>query len=81
MKPSPAALFAGLRKSWLLSVRARNMADQTSRLYGRSAQQFIHYLTQAHPRVAPADLRREHVEGFLATYSQRRKPATVSVAH
>jgi integrase/recombinase XerC len=73
--------YAGLRESWLLSVRARNMADQTSRVYGRSAQQFIDYLTLEHPTAEPAGLRREHVEGFLAFYSDGRKPATVSVAY
>lgn len=65
-----------LLASWLLSLRSRNLADQTRHVYARSARQFLEHLT-----VPPSELRREHVELFLADYATGRSAATVSVVY
>lgn len=88
-----ALLYDSLRSSWLRSLRARNTSAKTQRLYERAAQQFGAYMAAEYPKVPPAGLRREHVEGFLEVfaagkpvgklpgYEGGRAPSTVSLTY
>lgn len=71
-------LWEGLLDSWLLSLRVRNLSDNTLKIYERSARHLIEYLAATHPRLTPGELRREHVAGFIDTYAPGRSAATVS---
>jgi integrase len=90
---SHTALYRELRESWARSLRARNMSPRTQQMYLHAAAQFGAYLTAEWPKVAPADLTREHVEGFLETFAAGkqagdldafdggRAPSTVSLTY
>lgn len=76
-----AAAWDGLRESWLRSLRARNLASSTLKVYDRSARILQAHLTVAEPTLTPDRVEQEHVETFLAAYSDGRSPATVSVVY
>lgn len=70
----------GLVASWLRSLKARNLAAKTLRTYGQSADQLVAHL-EAEGVTDPADVRREHVEGFIAHLLDTRSAATASVRY
>lgn len=77
----PALAWAGLRESWIRSLRARNLAAETLTVYGRASQQLLDHLAVAEPKLQPADVAREHVEAFIIARADGRKASTVSVAY
>lgn len=66
--------FELLTRSWLRSLRARNLSPATVELYGSTAGQLAAFAAERD--VDP--LERETIEEYLADLSARRKPATVS---
>lgn len=79
--PDPSAAWSALRDSWMRSLRSRNLADETLKAYGRASQQLLDHLAIAEPKLLPADVAREHVEGFIIARADGRKASTVSVAY
>lgn len=73
-----APLWEGLLASWLRSLKARNLAPDTLKVYERSARLLMGYLEAEHPDVDPTHLRREHLDGFLAAFAEGRSAAYVS---
>ncbi|WP_432124088.1 tyrosine-type recombinase/integrase [Streptomyces sp. C10-9-1] len=66
--------------SWIRALRARNLSENTQRIYRRAGDEFARYLlTDYQPetddgRPAPAsldDVHREHVEGYIADLLRR----------
>lgn len=68
----------GLIESWLRSLRARNLADSTLHVYERAGRHLIDWLDQHHPALSPEQIRREHVEAFLADFGQGRSASYAS---
>lgn len=64
-----------LIESWLLALRARNLAPSTLDVYEKSARQLDAYLQ----RYGVRQVGRSHIEGYLGELATRTKPATVSV--
>lgn len=67
-----------LLASWLRALRARNLSPDTLKIYERSARVLLHWLRSEHPHLEPQALRRQHLDAFLAAYSEGRSAATVS---
>jgi site-specific recombinase XerD len=73
-----------LAQSWLRSLRARNLSDNTQRIYRRAVEGFTEYLAGYEPgaedRPAPTDLEgehgihREHIEGYVTALMARTSP-------
>ncbi|TXS57679.1 integrase [Streptomyces sp. t39] len=66
--------------SWIRSLRARNLSENTQRIYRRAGESFAAYLLEEYEpaaeggRPAPAsldDIHREHVEAYIADLLQR----------
>lgn len=70
--------WESLLASWLRSLRARNLAETTVHVYERAGRHLIGYLAAEHPTLAPAQLRRAHVEAFLAAFSPGRSASYAS---
>lgn len=68
-------LMTGLIDSWLLSLRARNLAPSTLAIYGRAARSLTHHMALA----GDDEPTRRAVEAFLADRAATTKPANVSV--
>jgi site-specific recombinase XerD len=68
-------IMTGLIDSWLLSLRARNLAPSTLAIYGRAARSLTHHMMVA----GEAEPTRRAVESFLADRAATTKPANVSV--
>ncbi len=79
--PDPRAAWDALRLSWARSLRARNLAPKTLKLYDGAAACLVEHLASKSPRLLPADLRQEHIEVFLADHSAGRAPATISLTY
>lgn len=69
--------------SWSRSLRARNLAPATLRIYHQAAYHFRDWLREYEPqdggRPAPdslADIHREHLEAYIAQLLQTASPAT-----
>jgi integrase/recombinase XerC len=73
--------YEALRDSWVRSLTARQLSPNTIKVYRRSVDLLIEYLVAQHPDVAPADLKRQHVEGFMSDHAAGRSPGTVSVRY
>jgi site-specific recombinase XerD len=79
--------LAPLASSWLRSLRARNLSQNTQRIYGRAAASFTDFLLTYTPdaedpeaRPAPTQLEgadgihREHVEVYITQLRERTSP-------
>lgn len=64
-----------LLESWDLAMRARNLAEDTRKVYLGSLRQLLEHANIDDPAL----LAREHVQAYMAHLSARRAPATVSV--
>lgn len=80
MQHSPTALFAGPREFWLWSVRARNLADQTSRVYAPLSSSWTTSPPSNRPWRRPTFAAKTS-KAFRTAYAAGGKPATVSVAY
>lgn len=69
-----------MARSWERSLRARNLAPKTVMTYMDAALQLCDFLDVDEGRedVAAADLRRDHVEGYLAEVLAKSRPATAN---
>lgn len=74
-----AALWDGLRTSWLRHLRARNLSKNTQAGYDKSARKLLSWLVEREPTLTPTAFRQEHLEAFLTDLADGRAPATVSV--
>ena len=73
--PNPTELAA----SWRRSMHARNLSEETVKLYVGTVAQFQRWLTEAGRPLAVDAVTRHDVEGYLASLAATREPATVSV--
>jgi site-specific recombinase XerD len=64
--------------SWMRHLRAENKAAQTLTAYGYAWSQLRDYLEAHGLPLKVADIRAEHVEGFLADVLEHRSPATAN---
>lgn len=70
--------------SWVRSLRARNLAENTIRVYERAARALADYLPTYEPADEKApkrpedldDLRREHIEAFIVSIRERTSQVT-----
>jgi hypothetical protein len=76
-----AAAWSSLRDSWIRSLRARNLADETLKAYGRASQQVLDHLADAEPKLTPTDVAPEPVEVFIIARAEGRNTSTVSAAY
>jgi site-specific recombinase XerC len=71
-----------LLRSWGRSMRARNLAVRTIELYTYAGRQLAEYLAANGGPAEVRQLRREHVELFLADMAAAgRKASTVSLTY
>jgi integrase len=70
-----------LLRSWDRSLRALNRSPKTREQYLESTGQLIAFLADRGMPTDAANVRREHVEAFLADVAERRSPATVSTRY
>jgi site-specific recombinase XerD len=78
-KPAPhGAHLVDLADSWDLALRALNRSPNTRAAYGESLRQFIDHQRAEGFLLDVRDVRREHVEGWLAVLAEVRAPATVN---
>jgi integrase/recombinase XerC len=64
--------------SWLRSLRARNLAVRTQGTYRQSVEQLAAWL-ETEGVVTVDEVRRRHVEDFIADLAQTRSASTASV--
>jgi integrase len=66
-------------RSWERSLLAANKAERTRALYLGAGRQFVAYLEQHACPDLPADLKRQHLEGFFIERATSCKASTVSL--
>ncbi len=64
--------------SFARHLRAENLSPRTQETYSESVRQFIKFLQNQGMPLEVANLRREHVEAFIANLLERWKPATAN---
>jgi site-specific recombinase XerD len=66
---------------WEASLRARNRSPKTIQSYGDTARLLVDYLgSRGHPTHV-ANVRREHIELFIADQLARWRPATAALRY
>jgi site-specific recombinase XerD len=78
--PAPGSL-EGLIPSWERGLRAANKSPKTIRTYGDDARLLLEYLTANGLPTTVDDLKKEHVEHFIADQLDRHKPTTAAVRY
>lgn len=73
--------FGGLSASWALSLRARNRSDATIYSYLLSASKLEAFLLKADLPTDVTDIRREHVEAFIADQLANWSAGTAGVRY
>jgi site-specific recombinase XerC len=68
-------------ESWGRRLRARNRSEKTIRGYGETVQLFLQFLRCHDMPTAVGDVKREHVEAFIADQLARWKPTTALTRH
>jgi site-specific recombinase XerD len=68
--------FDVLTVSWELALRADGYADNTVKAYQRAVRNLAGWLAAHHPDVGPAELRRDHVRGWLVQVRETRSSST-----
>lgn len=74
----PEGDLEDLVQSWIRSLRAGNLSRKTIITYTETATQLLAHGRACAGLVDAAELRRAHVEDFLADLAATRSPATVS---
>lgn len=77
-EPARKAEIGELVESWELSLRALNRSPNTLAAYLETARQLIAYLEANGLPLNARELKREHVEAWLASLAEVRAPATVN---
>jgi len=84
-RPDRQSLVVGdirtLRRFWQLSLQAQGKSKNTLDVYVSALDRFAEYLLAQGMPTEAANLKREHVEAFIAHLLQTRKPATASNRH
>lgn len=79
-KTAPAVVIGGdypiLARSFERSLRAENKSARTIQAYGEAVRLFGEYLSHQGMATNVADIRREHVESFIADLLAKWKPTT-----
>jgi len=71
-----------LCRDWQRSLRSRNLAKSTQRIYDTAAAQLCTWLLQCHPEVTePGQIGRAEIEGFLEYMISTRSPSTANVTY
>jgi site-specific recombinase XerD len=70
-----------LARSWDRSLRALNRSSNTRDAYLESLAQFGDFLLRSNLPTEVSQLRREHVEAWLADLAERRAPSTVAARY
>ncbi len=68
-------------ESWGRRLRARNRSEKTIRGYGETVQLFLQFLRRHDMPTAVGEVKREHVEAFIADQLARWKPTTALTRH
>jgi len=68
-------------ESWGRRLRARNRSEKTIRGYGETVQVFLQFLHCHDMPTAVGEVKREHVEAFIADQLARWKPTTALTRH
>ena len=68
-------------ESWGRRLRARNRSEKTIRGYGETVQLFLQFLRCHDMPTAVGEVKREHVEAFIADQLARWKPTTALTRH
>lgn len=68
--------FDTLAESWTLSLRADAYSPNTLRSYRLALDHFADWLSEHHDGVAPADVTRDHIRGWVADLRETRAPGT-----
>jgi hypothetical protein len=63
-------------ESWGRRLRARNRSEKTIRGYGETVQLFLQFLRCHDMPTVVGEVKREHVEAFIADQLARWKPTT-----
>lgn len=67
--------------SFLRSLRAGNVSDNTVQSYSQAVRQFAAFLVEKGMPVQPANITREHVESFIEHLLESKSPGTVATRH
>lgn len=59
-----------LAASWKRSLRAQGKSERTQQIYLDAGSLLTRWLEEHHPKTAPADLRRAHLEEFLIAFAE-----------
>jgi integrase/recombinase XerC len=78
--PVPWELRA-LREEFTETLRAQNRSPMTVKSYREAVDQFAAFLAERGLPVEPEEIRRTHVEAFIADQLARWKPATAAVRY
>jgi len=65
-------------QSFVRHLRAENSSPKTQETYTESVRQLVKYLERQGMPLAVADVRRQHIESFIAYLLETRKPATAN---
>ena len=65
-------------RSWSFHLRALDAAERTQELYLSAARELAAFLAAEHLPLDVAEIRRQHVEAFVADQLKRWKPATAA---
>ena len=68
-------------ESWGRRLRARNRSEKTIRGYGETVQLFLQFLRGHEMPTVVGEVKREHVEAFIADQLARWKPTTALTRH
>jgi site-specific recombinase XerD len=64
--------------AWIRSLKAENKSPKTIETYSEAARLFLAFLAREHMPTEASEIRREHVEAFIAELLEKFKPATAS---
>ncbi|MEK9658754.1 MAG: tyrosine-type recombinase/integrase [Chloroflexota bacterium] len=73
-----APTLSELAQSWVRHLRAENKSARTEEAYTAALRLFEQFLHQAGMPTEPAQVRREHVEAFIAAQLAAHSPATAA---
>lgn len=76
-KTTEIGTIRDLLPSWRISLMARNLSPNTLATYLSAVEMLADHLTERGMPTAVANVRREHVESFLAWMTEHYKPASV----
>src|SRR5690242_1896191 len=73
-----ASPLESVGRSWVRSLRARNLAQRTLDVYAGAVEQLDAYLLEMGASRDPVDIKRSDIEGFINRLLATRTPATAA---